>query len=299
MGCCVTKPQLFADADLAPVASTGCFGKYTCHVLRAEHEAEAVGVLARSFNGKPGEVAGEPCNEWVLTRDADGLPGEAGLEYFRASVQPWVQRVFFLSALRKGGLVVGTRDGAGALVGVAVVFLPATHKRSDADELCTLCALGCAHGGVLSGLPDMDVKRFGKWPALRTKAYEAAPRAAAVAALRAPFGGRHWKLEVLATEPTAQGQGVSRATTSAVFALADRARAPLLVECAGEPHRAMYKRLGFVDGEASHELAVTGDAAPPCSLWYLLRNSSGSAPPVTSAAVAPMPMAKAPVEGAS
>ena len=280
MGCCSTRLSKYTDADLAACAADG----FTFHVLTKADEAEAVALGVLAFKGADGKSP-EPSFAYCqgIVAPGDELPNTKALEYFWGDVATWVHRWLFLQAVTCGGVVVGCRDAATKkLVGYAVLFLPATLAMSQEGRMMKIA---CCEKGM-GAIPSFDKKIFGEKAGPRNLAYEAVPKAKAIVEFKRPFAGKLWKLEVLATDPARQGTGVGRLLMNAVYALSDAERAPMIVECAGESLPSCYRKLGFTEGEATHELAVKDDPVT-CKLTYLLRNKGAAPAAASSATVVP------------
>lgn len=269
MGCCVSKPPCkYGDADLAGVPPLAGF---SFHVLRLEHETEAVEVGTRSFGGSDGGNA-EPLFEWML--GTDELPGgpEAKDKFVRA-----MQRWMFLQAQYFSGLVIGARDVAtDKLVGTIIVYPPGTALAGAAQIPMFIHMTTCKN----VPMPPTDAKSYGPYPVKRNQAVEKALDCKEFSDMKKAAqirGNFCWKVEGLCVDPAAQGKGVSRALMSALFHLADASAAEgkgvghCHVECGLEKLAPLYRKLGFTDGEAIKEIAAKGDPGPSFKLCSLLR----------------------------
>jgi GNAT superfamily N-acetyltransferase len=132
------------------------------------------------------------------------------------------------------------------------------------SQWCTDDGVALA-GWVPPGRPDVDVER----PAI----VHPERRLAKFDALRAAFAAQtpaepHWYLNMLATHPDWQRQGLGAALLSEVFALADEQGLPCYLETETAENVGYYRHHGF-EVRSEWDLATELDPGP--HMWGMLR----------------------------
>jgi ribosomal protein S18 acetylase RimI-like enzyme len=120
-------------------------------------------------------------------------------------------------------------------------------------------------GWVPPGRPEVDVER----PAIDHPDWRLARFGAIVAALDDHTPPEpHWYLNLLATHPDWQRQGLGGALMNVVFALADEAGLPCYLETETTANVAYYRHHGF-EVRSEWDLQVGDDSGP--HMWGMLR----------------------------
>ena len=136
--------------------------------------------------------------------------------------------------------------------------------QATSSQWCTDDGVALA-GWVPPGRPDVNIER----PTLE----HPERRLAKFEALRVAFGEHtpvepHWYLNMLATHPDWQRQGLGAALMGAVFSIADEQRLPCYLETETVDNVAYYRHHGF---EVRSEWDLNTDLDPGPHLWGMLR----------------------------
>jgi len=210
-------------------------------VLGPRDEAEAVGVMTRSFNGTEAS-APEKGFDWVAGVELRGKYEDPKRMQLFSFYMRWV-----FTLARKYGLLIGVRDARdGTLLAVTAVMPPG-------NALCALDFLSVQATPRMLRLiiavgqlpPNTDTKAY----PLATERLEALGKhlLESYKRLLPQMGGArgHWYVHLQAVDPSAQGRGCTRTSLDALAKVADADDRPCYIEANSDRNQAIYARLGY------------------------------------------------------
>lgn len=228
---------------------------------------EVLETATRSFAGTQ-EAEPEWGLDWVLGPHLHG----AWYDWRRHEVVRWLQHLLLRMTLNYGGVALAAKrpDGSIAAVCMTVPYIsrkPPGDLRFLARYLRHFHELGlppCSTSkSVLAGIGKGIEKRMDASGLQYSKMHKT----------HAP--GAHWYVQVMAVDPSAQGQGFCRTLMEVVSTLADARDVPCYLEASGDRNVSIYERFGYqVDGQ--YTLSCEGDpdyAAPFDQVFAMVRPS--------------------------
>jgi len=233
-------------------------------VLGPENEAEAVRVMVASFKGT---ATTSP------ERFISGMLGPRFAEWdnqYRKAFFKWMMRSMWLHCTCPGGgIPIGVRSKSGALSAVCLAY-PHVDAEGSHSKPCEAEPNPWADPIAKAAMQKVLAADFGTdKEGLEAEKLDSDVRFKALVSILSKLhpayaSGPHWYVQVMAVDPTQQGQGHSKTLFAAVHALADKIGVSCFLESAGARNKIVYEKAGYqAGGGQGWELNAPGVVDPP------------------------------------